>query len=477
MCYIDLIKAGKNVVRTGKLNPLYVHWADKVYRSWCSLHLTAAELDNPHQSAYKRGHSTETTLLAIQNDTFLAMDKGKVTALVLLDLSAAFDTIDHTLLLNRLTQWYGFEGSSLNWFSSYLSNRTQSIKVQGVVSDGKILRYGVPQGSVLGPLLFSLYTLPLSHLIGNFPVIHKLYADDTQIYLSFTTDSCKASIVSLQNCLSAVQDWMFENKLKLNPEKTEFMLIGTRTQRNKFKDIFPIQLMGNNVSPASSARNLGVVFEEDFSLKKHVNNLCKNCNYHIRDFKRIRKHLDTPTATCLANALVSSRLDYCNSLFPILTEEYLSKLQRVQNSLARTVTNSRLIKSPDCTSSISLLNKLHWLPIRSRIAFKINLITYKALNSGIPVYLKEILMPRTYNISLRVNETSMLKKGPRVHSRSGSASFSVSAPHFWNQLPSHIHESSSVASFRKSLKTQYFSTPPNFRPSSTIQKVPPRLPP
>ena len=162
--------------------------------------------------------------------------------------------IDHTLLLARLNEWYVFEGSSLKWFSDYLSARSQSIKVQGVLSDGKILKYGVPQGSVLGPLLFSLYTLPLNNIIGAFPVTHKLYADDTQIYLSFTTDSCQDSICCLQSCLKAVQDWMYVNKLKLNPDKTEFLLIGTRVQRNKFKDIFPIELMGNNVNPAPSAR-------------------------------------------------------------------------------------------------------------------------------------------------------------------------------------------------------------------------------
>ena len=229
--------------------------------------------------------------------------------------------------------------------------------------------------------------------------------------------------------------------------------------------------MGKLVFPTPSARNLGVVFDEDFSLKKHVTNLCKNCNYHLRDFKRIRKHLDLSTATSLANALVSSRLDYCNSLFPILTEEYLTKLQRVQNSLARTVTCSCIVKSADCSSATSILNKLYWLPVRSRIAFKINLITYKTLNTGFPVYLKEMLNPRKYERNLRANASGMLGKGPLVRQRSGFASYSVCAPHFWNQLNPSLYRATSVVSFRKLLKTHYYSTPPIFRANTSIDNV------
>ena len=421
-------------------------------------HISNHDLGNSFQSAYKKGHSTESAMLAIKNDILLAKDKGNVTALVLLDLSAAFDTIDHKILLQRLERWYGFTGNIIKWFSSYLSNRRQSVKVKGSLSHFKELIYGVPQGSVLGPLLFSMYTRPLSKVISSFAVAHKLYADDTQIYLSFSAKDRQSSINTLQAFLNAVQNWMFANKLKLNPDKTEFLLVGSEQQRQKHMDTFPDDLMGNKVNPAKSARNLGVNFDENFSFQQHSVNLCRNCYYHIRDLARIRKHLDTHVAKGLANALVGSRLDYCNSLFYVLGDKYITKLQRVQNCLARVVT-----KSPKLTESAPLLHKLHWLPIRSRIAYKINVTTFKALFSREPVYLANLISLRSYNRNLRANNTVTLTKGPLVKSHAGETCYANAAPHFWNQLPISVQGSLTLDEFRKKLKTTYFKFPPKYK--------------
>ena len=144
------------------------------------------------------------------------MDKGEVTALTLLDLSAAFDTVDHATLTDRLSDWYEISGQAQIWFSSYFQNRLQSVKIKDTLSDKVTLSYGVPQGSVLGPVLFTLYTTPLSAIISSFDINHHLYADDTQVYMS------------LQHCLMGVSAWMTGSKLKLNPSKTEFLPIGTK---------------------------------------------------------------------------------------------------------------------------------------------------------------------------------------------------------------------------------------------------------
>ena len=156
---------------------------EKIVANQVKEHMSTFNLDNPYQSAYKKDHSTESTLLSVQNDILLSMDMGKVTALVLLDLSGAFDTISHDhMLLDRLSKWFGFCDGVFRWFVDYLGGHSQKIKLEGHLSNNFQLLYGVPQGSVLGPLLFSMYTSPLSFLFKNFSISHRLYADNTQIY-------------------------------------------------------------------------------------------------------------------------------------------------------------------------------------------------------------------------------------------------------------------------------------------------------
>ena len=190
---------------------------------------------------------------------------GKVTALTLLGLSAAFDTIDHTILLRRPEYWFGVSGKALDWFKSYLTGRSQRIKLDNCLSSRSDLSYRVPQRSVLGPLLFTLHTAPLSSLISGHAIPHHLYADDSQLYISFWLGNSAAALNGLQSCLASFQFWMSTNKLKLNPDKTEFLLTGNERQRSKYLSMFPIELLGVKTYPAKSARNLRVIFDKNFN--------------------------------------------------------------------------------------------------------------------------------------------------------------------------------------------------------------------
>ena len=210
---------------------------EKVVASRLNSHINSSRTSNDYQSAYRKFHSTKTALLKIHNDILSSMDDGRVTPLTLLDLSAAFDTIDHTILLRRLGGWFGVSGKALDWFKSYLTGRSQGIKLGNCLYSRSYRSFGVPQGSVFGPLLFTLYTTSLSSLISGHAIPHHLYADDSQLYISFSSGNSAAALNGLLSCLASVQSWMSTNKLKLNPDKTEFLLIGNEQQQSKYLSV------------------------------------------------------------------------------------------------------------------------------------------------------------------------------------------------------------------------------------------------
>ena len=242
------------------------------------------KLHNPHQSAYKPGHSTETALLSIRKEVHLSLARGEPTALVLLDLSAAFDTIDHNILLGYLKSWFGLGGTILRWFASYLRNRCQAIKIGSTLSELSNLIYGVLQGSVLGRLLFSLYTTPLSKIIRLHPHIKfHFYVDDTQLYIHLSHKNASSALAKQNACLHDVQEWMSLSKLKLNPEKTEFMVFGSKAQCQKISSHFPVSILGSLLHLVDSVRKLGVWFDADFSFSEHIKRTCKVCFLQMHD--------------------------------------------------------------------------------------------------------------------------------------------------------------------------------------------------
>jgi len=398
-----------------------------IYARLCH-HLESFPSLSNFQSAYRKLHSTETALLQIHNDLSLAINRQQVSALVLLDLSAAFDTIDHSILTNRLKMYFGISESAFSLLSSYLSCRTQSVIIgQDCSSELPLLR-GVPQGSVLGPLLFTLYTTPLSHVLEDASIKFHFYADDTQLYISFSSSDSEQSLRHLSSVLDQVYSWFCSNRLSVNPSKTEYLLIGTPQQRAKISNC-SVYFQNLALTPTVTARNLGVIFDENLDFKKQISSICRSSFFQIRQLRQIRTSLDRNSAIILANSIVHSKLDYCNSLLYGLPSSSINRLQHVQNSLARVVCKCSKFQA----HTSFLLNKLHWLPVTQRINYKIALLTFKTLHSGKPAYLSDLLSPYKPSRNLRSSDANLLAV-PYISTSIGRRSFSFAAPSVWNKL-------------------------------------------
>ena len=350
-------------------------------------HLKENDLYEIFQSAYRQLHSTETALRRVQNDILQVVDSKGGAILVLLYLSAPFDIIDHQKLLDILDYSFGIRGDALRWFKSYLRDITQTVQIGCSTSEPVTLKYGVPQGSVLGPVLFTMYTTPLGNIIRNHNLDVHLYADDTQLYISFKPrDSIfrQTAISQLEACIKDIKTWMTNNLLKLNDDKTELLslppvkLPAARKTLSSTLVIHPLHQVWNHPRTLVSC----------LILNDHVNKICQNINYQLYCIGKIRKYLDKPTAEKMINSAVTSRLDYCNSLLYGINGYLMSQLQRCQNNAVPTVSLRR--KYDHITP---VLKDLHWLPVEYRINYKILLLAYKAQHGMAPPYLSSLLSP------------------------------------------------------------------------------------
>uniref|UniRef100_A0A672G1H3 Reverse transcriptase domain-containing protein n=1 Tax=Salarias fasciatus TaxID=181472 RepID=A0A672G1H3_SALFA len=440
--------ADRNSYRPISKLPFLSKILEKVVCNQLSSYLDQYNLFDKFQSGFRKHHSTETALLKVSSDIMMSADSGSCTVLVLLDLSSAFDTVDHQVLLCRLRDHVGLSGSVLQWFTSYLSGRSFCVSINQVKSESMNLASGVPQGSVLGPILFLLYLLPLGNIIQRFKdVSYHLYADDIQLYCSFKPDGIQ-KLDSFFHCLAEIKQWLSKNSLQLNADKTETLIFAPDVSIPGIK-----QYLGDlGQSAKSSLRNLGVFFDKDMSLAEHCKQLTRNCFFQLRKISKLRKMVSFNDLELIIHAFVSSRLDYCNSLFSCLNKKELSRLQLVQNSAARILTRTNR-----WTRISPILKELHWLPVSYRVNFKILVLTFRALHDQAPSYIRDLLQPYSPVRALRSADQNLLKV-PRTRFKTrGARSFQAVAPRLWNDLPLSLRSVVTVDTFKSQLKTFLFS--------------------
>ncbi len=381
-------------------------------------------LDN-FLSGFRMHHSTETALIKIINDIRFNSDSGKISVLVLLDLSAAFDTVDHNILLERLENWVGLSEMALKWFRSYLEGRGYYVSIGEHKSKWTSMTCGVPQGSILAPLLFSLYMLPLSQIMRKNQIAYHSYADDTHIYLALSPNDYKQMI---------------------NKEKTEVIAFGNKDEVLKVN----AYLDSRGQTTKNQVRNLGVILETDLSFSSHVKAVTKSAYYHLTNIARIRCFVSNHDLEKLVHAFITSRVDNCNGLLTGLPKKTIRQLQLIHNAAARILTRTR--KSEHITP---VLRSLPWLPVTFRIDSKVLLLVYKSLNGLGPKYIADMLTEYKPNRPLRSLGSSQLEI-PRVHTKQGESAFSYYAARSWNQLPEEIRCAKTLATFKSRLKTHLF---------------------
>ena len=301
---------------------------------------------------------------------YTAADDKQVTVLISLDLSAAFDTVDHEVLLQRLQSEFGVTDTPLSWLRFYLESRTQFVKLGQHQSPAVGLDVGVPQGSVIGPLLFAVFCSPVADVFVSHGVQFYQYADDTQLCLTIPSDNTSDSLYSLRVVLTS-DNIVPKNGLQLNPDKSKALIIGTANQLRTANSVITSVCVADVELPeAYEIKVLDCLLDRRLTFDKHVMAVTRSCNFHAQTIRHIRHPLSTDLAQTLACSLILTRLDYCNSVLYGAPVSSIQKLQRVQNNAARIV-----LQALKRSHAKPLMRQLHWLPVQHRIDYEVSVLT------------------------------------------------------------------------------------------------------
>ena len=393
------------------------------------------------QSGFRPGHSTLSLLIQMCDHWLENLDNGELNGIVSIDIKKAFDSINHSVLLNKMNEQFGIRGIELRWFQSYLSKRRQVCIVNGHSSSFKEIICGVPQGSILGPLLFLLYINDLPSCLET--TTPGLFADDTQIY---TSSSNFTDLVNkLNQDLENVCKWLSNNKLQHHPTKTKLMFIGsTHSLKNIIND-YPVEINDKPVTRCSSFKCLGVHLDEKLSWDKHIEYICAKIGAGIGVMRRVKPYVTKETLLNIYNAIVLPYFDYCSPLWDKCGSMLKEKLQKLQNRAARVISGASYE-----TPSSEVLQALSWKGVEERHKKTKSVLMYKVLNNHTAPSLRAsfIRMRDTqYDYQLRNRETDLVIPKPRNEYL--KKSFKYSGAVMWNALSADAKSSVSLNNFKR----------------------------
>ena len=363
---------------------------------------------SPYQCGFRKSYSTEFAALSLADTIRRNIDQGRLTGAVFIDLRKAFDTVDHTLLLNKLSS-VGILDGELDWFKNYLCNRKQIVEYQGVSSDTEFVSVGVPQGSILGPLLFILHINDLPGALSNCSVL--MYADDTVLYCS---DSHASSIeYKLNQGLQEVNKWLGENSLFLNAVKTEAMLFGTSPRLSNV-DNFNILVNGVAIKRVSKFKYLGVIFDERLSWNDHVKYILTKAGSRIGMLNRIRSSITSYSANVVYTSLIRPILEYCDTVWGTCGEGNNNLIERLQNRASRIVLRT--------SSSVLALKQLKWPTLKLRREEHTFNLVNKCIKGHCPQYFNNYFTLNNKCHSRSTRQSNFLHL-PKVRTETAKKSF------------------------------------------------------
>lgn len=400
------------------------------------------KLMHKKQYAYQSKTSTEDALLNVTEKLYKNIDDKKLSLLVLLDLSKAFDSVNHKLLITKLNKM----NVDTEWFESYLSNRTQSVKINNEIkSDQMEVNFGVPQGSILGPILFLVFMNDIS-CGDDFMNCMTIYADDVQLLFEDKPENINQIKMNAEQALKNIKNWYGQNGLKVNADKTQCIFIGSKYSRKDIPNEFYIDFDNEKVYPKNIVKSLGVWFDNNLDFDYHVDKLCRSLNGTLRYIHSRKQLLDEKSRHLIIQALIFSKINYCQTVWGKCSKSQRDRVQKCVNFAAKTVCNGNYRKKDHVTP---LIERLKWLNIDNRLTLKEIIHVFKHVNK----------LPSKLSFNITNENTTRTRRDPtRLPSTfrrtsKGQLAVSISAIMKWNELPYDLKIAKSLGIFKNKSKT------------------------
>ena len=329
------------------------------------------------------------------------------------------------------------------WFDSYLTNRQPRVCINTSFSNPRYLKCGIPQGSVLGARIYTMYVRPMSEIINRHNVSYHSYADDSQLYIQCDNneESTRCAITRFERCIS---DICGGNSLKINQDKTEFIIFSCKSDQYNH---LSINVGSEIIYPNKSVKILGITLDSNMNMQQDLVNTCRSSYMHIRKINSIRKYLSKESTITLVNATVLMRLDYCNSIYTGLPQKTLHKLQLVQNAAARLIT-----LTPPHYHISPILKELNWLQVTQRCQYTILVLTFKVLHNEAPAYIANLFNWYTPSRTLWSASTTSLVPNKNKTVMLGRRLIDTTSAALWKNLPNDIKFARNIIHFKKLLK-------------------------